>query len=100
MIALAWDLANLGVGGLELELNVWVRRRTGRITTSVVRAALWALDADSQARLSTNPLRILIPNKETQALLEDAPPLPMHCLMPVVSVSKRCRVRYLGFPSA
>ncbi len=35
-----------------------------------------ALDPDSQARLSTNPLRILdSKNKDTQALLEDAPTL-------------------------
>ena len=81
VIALAWDLlANLGVGGLALELNslgtaedrqdyrdalvAWLEQRSE------------ALDADSQARLSTNPLRILdSKNKETQALLEDAPTL-------------------------
>ena len=64
VIALAWDLlASLGVGGLELELNslgtaedrlayrnalvAWLEQRSE------------ALDPDSQARLSTNPLRIL-----------------------------------------
>ena len=35
-----------------------------------------ALDPDSQARIRTNPLRILdSKNKDTQALLEDAPTL-------------------------
>ncbi|MCB4407038.1 histidine--tRNA ligase [Synechococcus sp. MU1642] len=81
VIALAWDLlASLGVGGLQLELNslgtaedrhdyrnalvAWLEQRSE------------ALDPDSQARLSTNPLRILdSKNKDTQALLEDAPTL-------------------------
>ena len=81
VIVLAWDLlASLGVSGLQLELNslgtaddrqayrdaliAWLEQRSE------------ALDADSQARLSTNPLRILdSKNKDTQALLEDAPTL-------------------------
>ena len=81
VIALAWDLlARLGVGGLELELNSlgsskdrqayraalvnWLEQRSG------------VLDPDSQARLSTNPLRILdSKNKDTQALLKNAPTL-------------------------
>ncbi len=81
VIALAWDLlARLGVGGLELELNSlgssedrqayraalvsWLEQRSG------------ALDPDSQARLSTNPLRILdSKSTTTQELLEDAPTL-------------------------
>ncbi len=81
VIALAWDLlARLGVGGLELELNSLGSAEDRQ----AYRAALvgWleqrseALDLDSQARLSTNPLRILdTKNKETQALLEDAPTL-------------------------
>ena len=81
VIALAWDLlARLGVGGLELELN-----SLGSVEDrQAYRAALvvWleqrseALDLDSQARLSTNPLRILdTKNNDTQALLEDAPTL-------------------------
>ena len=81
VIALAWDLlAQLGVGGLELEINslgtpedrlsyrsalvAWLEQRIGQ------------LDADSQARLTTNPLRILdSKNRDTQALLEQAPTL-------------------------
>ncbi|QNI66462.1 histidine--tRNA ligase [Synechococcus sp. BMK-MC-1] len=80
-IALAWDLlAALGVQGLELEINslgtpedrqhyraqlvAWLQERQDQ------------LDADSQERLSTNPLRILdSKNKATQALLADAPTL-------------------------
>ena len=81
VIALAWDLlARLGVGGLELELNSLGSPEDRQ----AYRAALvnWleqrseALDSDSQARLSTNPLRILdSKNKDTQALLEHAPTL-------------------------
>ena len=81
VIALAWDLlARLGVGGLELELNSLGSAEDRQ----AYRAALvgWleqrseALDLDSQARLSTNPLRILdTKNNDTQALLEDAPTL-------------------------
>jgi histidyl-tRNA synthetase len=81
VIALAWDLlARLGVGGLELEINslgspedrqayqaalvIWLEQRLDQ------------LDDDSQARLTTNPLRILdSKNKDTQALLEKAPTL-------------------------
>ena len=81
VIALAWDLlAQLGVGGLELEIN-----SLGTLEDrQAYRAALVAwleqridqLDADSQARLSTNPLRILdSKNPATQALLEQAPTL-------------------------
>ena len=64
VIALAWDLlAQLGVGGLELEINSLGTPEDRQ----AYRAALVAwleqridqLDADSQARLSTNPLRIL-----------------------------------------
>ena len=81
VIALAWDLlAQLGVGGLELEIN-----SLGTLEDrQAYRAALVAwleqrmdqLDADSQARLTTNPLRILdSKNPATQALLEQAPTL-------------------------
>ena len=80
-IAVAWDLlADLGVGGLALELNslgsaedrasyrqqlvAWLQERTGQ------------LDADSQGRIHTNPLRVLdSKNPQTQALLADAPSL-------------------------
>ena len=81
VIALAWDLlAQLGVGGLELEINSLGTPEDRQ----AYRAALVAwleqrmdhLDADSQARLTTNPLRILdSKNPDTQALLEQAPTL-------------------------
>ena len=81
VIALAWDLlAQLGVGGLELEINS-LGTPEDRLS---YRSALVAwleqridqLDADSQARLTTNPLRILdSKNRDTQALLEQAPTL-------------------------
>ena len=81
VIALAWDLlAQLGVGGLELEINSLGTPEDRQ----AYRAALVAwleqridqLDADSQARLSTNPLRILdSKHPATQALLEQAPTL-------------------------
>ena len=81
VIALAWDLlAQLGVGGLELEINSLGTTEDRQ----AYRAALVAwleqridqLDADSQARLSTNPLRILdSKNPATQTLLEQAPTL-------------------------
>ncbi|MBD2422230.1 histidine--tRNA ligase [Cyanobium sp. FACHB-13342] len=80
-IAVAWDLlAELGVGGLALELNslgsaedraryreqlvAWLEQRRER------------LDADSQDRIHTNPLRVLdSKNPDTQALLAEAPSL-------------------------
>ena len=81
VIALAWDLlAALGVQGLELEINSLGTPEDRQ----AYRAALVAwleqrmdhLDADSQARLTTNPLRILdSKNPDTQALLEQAPTL-------------------------
>ena len=81
VIALAWDLlAQLGVGGLELEINSLgtpedrQAYRTALVAWLVQR--LDQLDDDSRARLSTNPLRILdSKNKDTQALLEQAPTL-------------------------
>ena len=81
VIALAWDLlASLGVGGLQLELNSLGTTEDRRAYRNALVAWLEqrseVLDPDSQARLSTNPLRILdSKNKDTQALLEDAPTL-------------------------
>ncbi|MBE9154381.1 histidine--tRNA ligase [Cyanobium sp. LEGE 06113] len=80
-IAVAWDLlADLGVGGLALELNslgspedragyrqqlvAWLEQRRSQ------------LDPESQARLQTNPLRVLdSKHPDTQALLAEAPSL-------------------------
>ena len=81
VIALAWDLlANLGVGGLQLELNSLGTSEDRRAYRNALVAWLEqrseALDPDSQARLGTNPLRILdSKNEDTQALLENAPTL-------------------------
>ena len=81
VIALAWDLlASLGVGGLQLELNSLGTAEDRKAYRNALVAWLEqrseALDPDSQARLSTNPLRILdSKNKNTQALLEQAPTL-------------------------
>ena len=81
VIALAWDLlTSLGVGGLQLELNSLGTSEDRQAYRNVLVAWLEqraeVLDPDSQARLSTNPLRILdSKNKDTQALLEDAPTL-------------------------
>ncbi|QNI71849.1 histidine--tRNA ligase [Cyanobium sp. NS01] len=80
-IAVAWDLlADLGVGGLALELNslgspedragyrqqlvAWLEQRRSQ------------LDPESQARLQSNPLRVLdSKHPDTQALLAEAPSL-------------------------
>ena len=81
VIALAWDLlASLGVGGLELELNslgsVDDRQAYRKALVDWLEQRLEQLDEDSRARLSSNPLRILdSKNKDTQALLEQAPTL-------------------------
>ncbi|QNI41284.1 histidine--tRNA ligase [Synechococcus sp. A15-28] len=81
VIALAWDLlARLGVGGLELEINSLGspedRRAYRAALVSWLEQRLDQLDDDSRARLTTNPLRILdSKNKDTQALLEQAPTL-------------------------
>ena len=81
VIALAWDLlASLGVGGLELELNSLGSaedRQTYRVAlVAWLEQRVDQLDEDSRARLSSNPLRILdSKNKDTQALLEQAPTL-------------------------
>ena len=92
-IAIAWDLLEaLGLGGLQLELNS-LGSREDRLT---YRDALVAwltdrqgqLDADSQQRLATNPLRILdSKNPQTQELLQDAPNLEQ-------SLSDASRERY------
>ena len=81
VIALAWDLlAQLGVGGLELEINSLGTPEDRLAYRSALVAWLEQridqLDADSQSRLTTNPLRILdSKNRDTQALLEQAPTL-------------------------
>ena len=81
VIALAWDLlASLGVGGLQLELNSLGTTEDRRAYRNALVAWLEqrseVLDPDSQARLRTNPLRILdSKNNDTQALLMDAPTL-------------------------
>ena len=80
-IAIAWDLlADLGVGGLELEINSLgtpddrARYRTELV--SWLEAHHDQLDPDSQHRISTNPLRVLdSKNPTTQALLAGAPTL-------------------------
>ncbi len=80
-IAIAWDLlAGLGVGGLALELNSLGssddRARYRQALVGWLEARSNELDADSQARLLTNPLRILdSKNPDTQALLAGAPTL-------------------------
>ena len=80
--SLRWPdlLGSLGVGGLQLELNSLGTTEDRQAYRNVLVAWLEqraeVLDPDSQARLSTNPLRILdSKNKDTQALLEGAPTL-------------------------
>ena len=80
-IAIAWDLlADLGVGGLELEINSLGtpedRQRYRAELVSWLEAHHDQLDPDSQNRISTNPLRVLdSKNPDTQALLAGAPTL-------------------------
>ena len=80
-IALAWDLlADLGVQGLELELNSLGtpedRQRYRGELVAWLGAHRDQLDGDSQQRLDTNPLRILdSKHPGTQALLAGAPNL-------------------------
>ncbi len=80
-IAVAWDLlADLGVGGLALELNSLGssddRARYRSELVAWLEARRDRLDPDSQARLATNPLRILdSKHPDTQALLSAAPTL-------------------------
>jgi histidyl-tRNA synthetase len=81
IIALAWDLlAALGVQGLELQINSLGtpddRQRYRAQLVAWLQERADQLDPDSQARLITNPLRILdSKNTTTQALLADAPTL-------------------------
>ena len=80
-IAVAWDLlADLGVQGLALELNSLGsaddRLRYREQLVAWLEARREQLDADSQGRIQTNPLRVLdSKNPQTQALLADAPSL-------------------------
>ncbi len=80
-IAIAWDLlAELGLGGLALELNSLGssddRLRYRGELVQWLEGHRQQLDPDSQQRLSTNPLRILdSKNPHTQALLAGAPTL-------------------------
>jgi len=80
-IAIAWDLlADLGVGGLALELNSLGsaddRARYRHQLVAFLQQHREQLDPDSQDRLTRNPLRILdSKNADTQALLAAAPTL-------------------------
>lgn len=80
-IAIAWDLlADLGVAGLQLEINSLGtpedRQRYRTELVSWLEAHHDQLDPDSQNRISTNPLRVLdSKNPDTQALLAGAPTL-------------------------
>ena len=80
-IALAWDLlADLGLTGLTLELNTLGtaddRKAYRNTLVTWLEERSDQLDADSQKRLTSNPLRILdSKNPTTQALLNDAPTL-------------------------
>ena len=92
-IAIAWDLlADLGVGGLALELNTLGspddRIRYRERLVAWLEAHRDGLDPDSQARINTNPLRVLdskVP--QTQATLAAAPPL-------AASLSAESRARF------
>jgi histidyl-tRNA synthetase len=80
-IAIAWDLlADLGVGGLALELNTLGspddRARYREQLVAWLEAHRDRLDPDSQARIHANPLRVLdSKHPDTQALLAAAPSL-------------------------
>ncbi|MFN6132363.1 MAG: histidine--tRNA ligase [Synechococcaceae cyanobacterium] len=80
-IAVAWDLlADLGVRGLELELNsLGTPEDRSRYRAELVQwleAHREHLDADSQQRIASNPLRVLdSKHPDTQALLAGAPTL-------------------------
>ena len=80
-IAIAWDLlAELGLGGLALELNSLGspedRQRYRQELVAWLEGHREQLDPDSQQRISTNPLRVLdSKNPGTQALLAGAPTL-------------------------
>ncbi len=80
-IAIAWDLlADLGVGGLCLEINSLgdhddrLRYRTALV--QFLEGRRERLDPDSRQRLVSNPLRILdAKDAGTQAVLDEAPSL-------------------------
>jgi len=80
-ISIAWDLlAELGLGGLQLEINSLGtpedRHRYRAELVAWLEAHHDQLDPDSQQRISTNPLRVLdSKNLATQALLAGAPTL-------------------------
>ena len=80
-MTIAWDLlADLGVGGLSLEVNslgtLDDRRLFRQRLVHFLEQYRDSLDPDSQARLSSNPLRILdSKNVATQRLLAEAPTL-------------------------
>jgi histidyl-tRNA synthetase len=80
-IAIAWDLlADLELGGLELELNslgtLDDRARYRAELVAWLEAHREQLDADSQQRITTNPLRVLdSKHPDTQAVLAGAPSL-------------------------
>ena len=80
-IAIAWDLlAELGLGGLALELNSLGssddRLRYRGELVQWLEGHRQQLDPESQQRIATNPLRILdSKNPQTQALLAGAPTL-------------------------
>ena len=81
VIALAWDLLKaLGISGLELQINSLGtpedRQKYREELVAWLQERFDDLDADSQQRLTTNPLRILdSKNSEMQKLLEGAPTL-------------------------
>lgn len=80
-IAIAWDLlAALGLQGLVLELNSLGssedRARYRELLLAWLEQRRDQLDADSQARIASNPLRVLdSKHPGTQELLADAPSL-------------------------
>ncbi|MFN5194545.1 MAG: histidine--tRNA ligase [Cyanobacteriota bacterium] len=80
-IAIAWELlAAVGLQGLTLELNSLGtpedRRRYRAELVAWLESQRQRLDADSQQRIATNPLRVLdSKNPDTQALLAGAPSL-------------------------
>jgi histidyl-tRNA synthetase len=81
VIALAWDLlGDLGVSGLELQINslgtLEDRQKYRQQLVNWLESRVDQLDADSKQRLTTNPLRIFdSKNSTTQALLSEAPAL-------------------------
>ncbi len=105
-IALAWDLlADLGVQALALELNSLGtpedRLRYRGELVAWLEAHRDRLDADSQQRIHTNPLRVLdSKHPDTQALLAGAPNL--HDALSAGSHERFQRVRQgledLGIP--